>query len=50
MCEDTGHTRLQQQSIKYRKKTSVGPSKNTDEKEKEKKRHLQSFLSYSQTQ
>lgn len=31
------YTQFQQQSIKYRKKTSVGPSRNTDKKEKEKK-------------
>ena len=65
VSEDTGHTHLQQKSINYRNKTSVGPSKNTDGKDKEKKRKatakrfalrakaktlLQSFLRYTQTQ
>ena len=35
MLEDTSHMCLEQQSIKYIRKTSVGLSKNTDEKEKE---------------
>ena len=37
VSKDTDHTRLKQQSIKYRKKTLVGPSKNTYQEAKEKK-------------
>ena len=37
--KDSSHRRLQQQSVKHLKKTYVGPSRNIEEKEQEKKKY-----------
>ena len=50
---NTRHTYIQQQSNKYRKKTSFGTSRNTEKKESEKnkkKDNWKVFLNYMQTQ
>ena len=52
MSKDIGHARMQQQSIKHTKKISVGLSKNTEMKEKEKTNNsgnCETFLRYMQT-
>ena len=47
--KDTDHKCLHQQFIKYRKKSNVGTSKNTDKGEREKKQ-FQSVLRYTEMQ